>query len=296
MSDNRSMKDTSKTVRNALQLLCCFSRETPTLSAVEIARRLKLPRTNVLRLLATLESFGFLDRSPDSSFRIGLRAFELGSLFLASNSVSTLFSNALDELVARTQCTAYLAVLDKDDIVMLGCREGTLPVRFVWQVGDRLPANTTAMGKAMMTHMSKKELDAHLGTRSQLRTLTDKSLTTREALERDLNIARKRGWGSAREESYPGLTAVGAAILDRHARPIASISISYLDHPPQPKRMEKLAEIVQEVAKDVSRKISSRGEYDGRKTTDLSASAPSPANIVRHAKRKAAGGGARATR
>jgi DNA-binding IclR family transcriptional regulator len=197
----------------------------------------------------------------------------------------------------RTQCTAYLAVLDKGDIVMLGCREGTLPVRFVWQVGDRLPANTTAMGKAMMMHMSRKELDVHLGTRTQLRTLTDKSLTTREALERDLNTARKRGWGSAREESYPGLTAVGAAILDRHARPIASISISYLDHPPQPKRMEKFAEIVQAVAKDVSRKISSRGEYDGRKNTDLSASVPSSVNIAKHTKRRAvAGGGARSSR
>lgn len=277
MSDNRLiMKDTSKTVRNALQLLCCFSRETPTLGASEITRSMRLPRTNVLRLLATLESFGFLERaSEDGAFRVGLRAFELGSLFLASNSVSTLFSNALDELVARTQCTAYLAVLDKDDIVMLSCREGTLPVRFVWRIGDRLPASTTAMGKAILIHMSRKELDAHLGTRTQLRTLTEKSLTTREALDRDLNIARKRGWGSAREESYPGLTAVGAAILDQHARPIAAISISYLDHPPQPKRMEKFAEIVQAVAKDVSRKISRRGEYDGLKNTDMPAGAQS---------------------
>lgn len=138
------MAETSKTVRNALQLLSCFNRNTATLTASELARQMKLPRTNVLRLLATLESFGFLERAPgDYAFRIGLRAFEIGSLFLVSNPMSSLISNALDELVARTQCTAYLAVLDKDDIVMLICREGSLPVRFVWQVGDRLPACTT---------------------------------------------------------------------------------------------------------------------------------------------------------
>jgi DNA-binding IclR family transcriptional regulator len=265
------MAETSKTVRNALQLLSCFTRNAATLSASELARQLKLPRTNVLRLLATLEAFGFVERATGNhSFRIGLRAFEIGSLFLVSNPISSLLANALDELVVRTQCTAYLAVLDKEDVVMLSCREGSLPVRFVWQIGDRLPAYTTALGKAMLMHLTPEQLDGQIGGRKNLRILTQNSLRTRDALNRELEVARKRGWGFAREESHPGLTAVGAAIVDQQSHPIAAISISYFDHPPQPKRIEKFAEIVMAVAKNVSRKISSQNIYDGRKVPKAS--------------------------
>lgn len=168
---------------------------------------------------------------------------------------------ALDELVERTQCTAYMAILDRDDIVMLTCREGTLPIRFVWQVGDRLPCHTTAMGKAILTHLSIDEINAHLGKGKKLRALTKNSIRTRDKLDRELEEARKRGWALAREESHAGLTAVGSAVVNGHGYPIAAISISYLDYPPDPKRMESLASIVQSVARSVSDRIAEYGSY-----------------------------------
>lgn len=256
------MSEISKTVKNALSLLNCFSRANPVLTASELARQLKLPRTSVIRLLATLEAFGLVERHPEGlGYRIGLRAFEIGTLFLVANPLSSLLMRALDELVEKTQCTAYLAILDRDDIVILNYREGTLPIRFIWQVGDRLPCATTSLGKAMLAHMSTEEIDRHLGKGKALRGLTKKSLRTREELDKDLEKARERGWGLAREESHAGLTAVGSAVLDEAGHPIASISISCLDYPPNPKRIEHFASIVQEVARDVSKKIAEYGNY-----------------------------------
>jgi len=212
--------------------------------------------------MATLESSGFVARRPDDGgFQIGLRAFEIGALFLAANPVSSLLTKALDELVERTQCTAYLAVLDGDDIVMLTCREGTLPIRFVWQVGDRLPCHTTAMGKAILTYLSAEEIDARLGKGKKLRALTKNSIRTRDKLDRELEEARKRGWAMAREESHAGLTAVGSAVVDGQGCPIAAISISYLDYPSDPKRMDSLASIVKSVARSISDRIIEYGSY-----------------------------------
>ena len=72
------MSETSKTVSNALSVLSCFSRSEPVLTASELARRLKLARTIVIRLLATLERFGYIEKSPEAvGYRIGLRAFLL---------------------------------------------------------------------------------------------------------------------------------------------------------------------------------------------------------------------------
>ena len=256
------MPETSKTVTNALSVLGCFSRAEPVLTASELTRRLKLTRTSVIRLLATLERFGFIEKCPEAvGYRIGLRAFEVGTLFLAANPMSAVLARALDELVEKTQCTAYLAVLDKDDIVMLNCREGTLPIRFVWQVGDRLPVHTTAMGKAMLACMASEEIDEHVGRGKTLRALTEKSIRTRAQLDAEIGKTRERGWGLAREESHPGLTAVGSAILDKAKRPIAALSVSFLDFPPSPKRVSQLAAVVTAVAEGVSSKIADYGSY-----------------------------------
>lgn len=250
----------SKTVRNALELLQCFSHAQPVLTASELARRLKIPRTNVIRLLATLERYAFIQRRSDGSgFSIGLRAFEIGALFMAANPTMHVLQKALDRIVEDTHCTAYLAVLDRDDAVILMCREGTLPIRFIWQIGDRLPCTTTALGKAMLAHLTEQEIDAILGENKPLRTLTKNSLRTRKELARDLKLARGRGWAFVSEESHAGLTAVGAAILDRSRKPIAAISVSYLNYPPDEKRAEQYGVSLSAIAAEISQTLS---EYE----------------------------------
>jgi len=254
--------ESSKTVRNALSLLSCFTRSQPVLTASELTRRLKLARTSVIRLLVTLETSGFIEKHPDGmGYRIGLRAFEIGTLFLVANPLSSLLVRALDELVEKTQCTAYFAILDKDDVVILNYREGTLPIRFIWQVGDRLPLHTTALGKAILAHMSRAEIDQQIGSGETLRGLTDKSIRSRAELDDDIEKTRERGWGLARQESHAGLTAVGSAILDEADHPIAAISISCLDYPPNLERLNQYAVVVQAVARDVSRKIAEYRSY-----------------------------------
>jgi DNA-binding IclR family transcriptional regulator len=118
------------------------------------------------------------------------------------------------------------------------------------------------MGKAMLACMSSEEIDRHLGRGKTLRALTEKSIRTRPQLDADIAKARERGWGFAREESHQGLTAVGSAILDKANHPIAAISVSFLDYPPNPKRVSQLATIVMAVAAEVSNKVAEYGNYN----------------------------------
>lgn len=267
------MPETSKTVTNALRLLACFSHDEAVVTVAALARRLALPRTNVLRLLATLEHFHFIERERGGGVRLGLRAFELGSVYLKSNPAPSLAVAALDALVEATQCTAYLGVLDDGDAVILTCREGSLPIRFVWPAGSRLPCTTTALGKAILTHMSAAAREAQLGGRRTLPVLTPGSLRSRKELERDLAIARRVGWTVAREESHPGLTAVGAAILDGSQRPIAGIALSYFDHPRDSERLRRLGELVRDAAAGLTAKLHDYRAYGARLLPELAAPA-----------------------
>jgi DNA-binding IclR family transcriptional regulator len=251
------MAETSKTVTNALAVMECFHRETTALSSSEIARKIGIPRTNALRLLATLQGRGWLERTEDgASYRVGLRAFEIGANYLAANSGTAALRTVLNDLVTTTECTAYAGVLDGDDLVMTHCIEGTLPVRFVWKIGDRLPCTTTAIGKAILSHLPDADVEKHLKP-GHLRTLTHKSIKSRRALQEELEQARKVGWALAREESHAGLTAVGAAVFSA-GKPVSGVSVCWFDHPADRKRLERYSQCVMQAADRISREINVR--------------------------------------
>jgi DNA-binding IclR family transcriptional regulator len=249
--------ETSKTVTNALAVMECFHRDATTLSSSEIARRIGIPRTNVLRLLATLQGRGWLERTDDgANYRVGLRAFEIGANYLAANSGAAALRSVLNDLVTTTGCTAYAGVLDGDDVVITHLIEGTLPIRFVWKIGDRLPCTTTAMGKAILSHLSDSEIDKHLRP-GHLRTLTPKSIKSRKSLQAELEQARKTGWTFVREESHAGLTAVGCAVL-AVGKPVSAVSVCWFDHPADRKRLERYAQSVVQAADRIAREMRAR--------------------------------------
>jgi DNA-binding IclR family transcriptional regulator len=136
--------------------------------------------------------------------------------------------------------------------------------------------HTTALGKAMIACMPDGEINRILGRGKTLRGLTGNSIRSRSQLDADIAGTRERGWGLAREESHPGLTAVGSAILDKDNRPIAAISVSFLDHPPDPRRLTRLAAIVMAVAGGVSGRIVEYGHFGAtlkRHSRDMAARA-----------------------
>jgi DNA-binding IclR family transcriptional regulator len=259
------MAETSKTVTNAFRLLTCFTLEEPVSTVSLLTKRLRMSRTGVLRLAATLEGLGMLERNGrGNGYRIGIRAFELGSLYLASHPLKARVDSALDDLVRETGWTAYLGVLERDEMVTLTCREGTLPIRFIYRAGSRLPCTTTAIGKAILMRLESKTLDEHLGKRRELRRLTKNSLRTRTDLDKDLALSRRRGWSLACEEAHIGLTAVGAAILDGAGRPIAGISLSFLDQPPDSGRRKRFGTLVSDAANALSAVIADHHRYGER--------------------------------
>src|SRR5713226_4300884 len=86
-------------LERGLRLLCEFNRHDKSLSAPELARRLKVPRSTVFRLLATLERMGFVERNDSGrDFRLGMSVLRLGFEYLASLELTELGRPLLDRL------------------------------------------------------------------------------------------------------------------------------------------------------------------------------------------------------
>lgn len=254
--------ETLKTVERTLELLKLFGRQGAELTAAELVERIAMPRSVVVRILATLEQAGFVERAPGNQrrFRVGPAACEVGAQYLKANPLLNTAEDLLTELANATGHTAYLGTLYGAEVLILAHREGRSPVRFIWRAGERLPVATTALGKAVLMHLPRAELDAILGT-GELSGLTETSLRTRAELDAQLAAYHGKGWITAAEESFPGVFAVGAAVRDPAGKPVAGISLSLLRNSAEPGQIEVAGEAVLAAAASISRRLGPRLAY-----------------------------------
>jgi DNA-binding IclR family transcriptional regulator len=215
-----------KSVANAVNVLKCLSATTPELGVADVSGRLRLPKSTVSRLLGTLRNQGLLEQDPRTRrYRPGLLAFEIGAIYQAHRRALDVVQHAMAALVADTGHTGYLAVLDGRDIVVLRTQEGAYPVRLIITPGRRLPAYTTAIGKALLARLPDVEI-RKLYPRS-LRPMSARSLRTLGELLRALEQVRAQGWAPADEETFPGIRAAGVAFGPRDSRDLIGLSLSF---------------------------------------------------------------------
>ena len=105
-------EETLRTLDRALEVLRAFGRGSPEPTVAQVAERVAMPRSVVVRILATLERAGFVEHASGNSrkFRIGLDACEVGTLYFAGNPLLRGSEDVLHDIAERTGFTAYLAI------------------------------------------------------------------------------------------------------------------------------------------------------------------------------------------
>src|SRR3954454_7175117 len=142
-------------VTRTLDILELFL-DRPSLSAPEITERLGLPRTTVHELLSTLTDRAYLIAMPGqpTRYRLGMRLFQLGSVFADQLDLSQEALQVAREVAAACDETVHVAVLDGTEVVYVAKVDSTHPVRMVSAVGRRLPAHCTGVGKMLLTGLT----------------------------------------------------------------------------------------------------------------------------------------------
>ena len=215
-----------RALERALDILDAFTLATPELSITKLAERTGLPKSTVIRLVAILVERRYLERPADSeSVRIGVRAFEVGSVYIQSTSLETEARPIMARLAEQTGQTANLGILDGRDVVHLAVAAPDRPLRYWATIGKREEAHYTGLGKVLMAALSDDELD-HLFGAGELVRKTAKTLVDPAALRAELERTRERGYGLDDEESNLGIYCIAAPIVDHEGRVIAAISIS----------------------------------------------------------------------
>jgi len=212
-------------VSHALDLLEQFHDDVDELGVTELSKRLKLHKNNVFRLLATLESRGYIEQNrATENYRLGLKSLELGQTFIKQMGLLRQAKPILENMVAESNETSYVVIFKEGHSVYLDVVETDLTVRVVSRVGSRLPAYCTAAGKAQLAFMSDEELEEVLP--SQLSQHTSTTLADRDKLKAQLAEIAKQGYAIDDEELDLGVRCVAAPIRDYTRRIIGALSLS----------------------------------------------------------------------
>ena len=213
-------------VSHALDLLEQFHDDVDELGVTELSKRLKLHKNNVFRLLATLESRGYIEQNKvTENYRLGLKALELGQTFIKQLGLLRQAKPILEQMVEKSNETSYVSIYKENHIVYLDVVETNLTVRVVSRVGSRLPAYCTASGKVHMAYITDEKLNNLLANMKFIQR-TPTTITTPDAMHAELAKVREQGYALDDEELDLGVRCIAAPIRDYTLRIIGAISIS----------------------------------------------------------------------
>jgi DNA-binding IclR family transcriptional regulator len=212
-----------KSVLKALAALECFSVRDRKLSASEIARRTGLPRGTTHRILTTLREAGLLEQERDK-YRLGLKLFELGNVFLANMDLQREAQSFVEALTKVTGETVHLCVFDGRQTTLIRRSEPSRERTNRIVVVETSPAHCTATGKAALAFQPESVVTRVM--RLGLRGYTARTITDQTLLGQELEKIRHRGYAVDDEEYCVGMRCVGAPIRNSSGRVFASISVS----------------------------------------------------------------------
>lgn len=214
-------------VLRTLDILELFLEDSTPLSAPEVGRRTGLPRTTVHELLATLMSRDYLQKDEvTGTFRLGVRLLHLGNAYSARFDLLKSANDVARELSARSGETVSVAILEGAEVFYLAKIEIREFQFGVSNIGQRLPANCTALGKALLAALPDEKLPALFPDADALPIMTENSIRTLDALLPVLAEARLRGVAFEFEESVPGVCCVAAPVRGADGEVQAAISVS----------------------------------------------------------------------
>jgi len=245
----------SPAVWRAVASLDSLARAGDGLTLSELARAIGESKSTLHAVLATLVEAGLLVRDQSSKrYRLGPHILALAGAYARQSDVIRAFTEVARPLARELGETIQLAILQGREVLYIGKQEGTQWVRLASEVGTRLPAHATSLGKCLLAWLPENELERLLAE-GPLVALTPRTITDPEALRAELAQVRAQGFAIDRGETLPDVWCFGAPVRDAHGVVVAALSISVPVTRISGERVEELVRAARAAADELSRQL-----------------------------------------
>jgi DNA-binding IclR family transcriptional regulator len=191
----------------------------------EIAGELGVHKSTAFRLVAVLESRGFVEQLADrGKYRLAFGAVRLAGAAAAQLDITQLGRQVCEALAADLGETVNIAVLDGERAVNISQVRGPAAVSAHNWVGQSTPLHATSSGKVLLAHAPDAVRKGVLA--GDLQRFTAATITDPGAIQQQLDLIVERGWGYTVEEYEVGLNAVAAPVRGAGGEVVAALSVS----------------------------------------------------------------------
>jgi DNA-binding IclR family transcriptional regulator len=214
-----------------LEILSFFTHERRILSGAQLAKMAQLPRASVFRMLQTLEQAGYVDRVGEPgthpSYRLGVAVLRLGFEFLASMELTEQGRPVLESLSDASGYSSHIVVRDGRDVVIVAKALGRHATFHAIQVGARLPAHATVLGRVLMIGRSMQEIE-QLYANIPMKAYTSSTPTTPQALKALVDEAQSAGYAMSQGGFESGISTIASPVFNEDKQVCAAVSITVL--------------------------------------------------------------------
>src|SRR5579872_6132292 len=186
------------------------------LGLAQVASSLQLHKSTAHRFLMVLEKHRMVERTTNGKFRLGLRLFDFGNRAIEQYDLRERAQPHLRRLVAETEETAHLCILEQARVIYIDKIEPARSVRMITRIGSSNPIHCTSVGKAMLAFLPEDRIN------DIIRRTRFEKFTHRTEIEK----TRRRGYAVDDEELEEGLRCIAVPLLDAQRQPVAAVSVS----------------------------------------------------------------------
>ncbi|TYL54950.1 IclR family transcriptional regulator [Nocardioides sp. BGMRC 2183] len=210
MNNGTSAAGPVKSAARALDLLDEIAANGPG-TQLQLSTRLGIPKSSLHALLRTMLDRGWLQTDPTGSvYRLGINALVVSSAYLSADPVLARASAVIDEVAAATDETVNLGRLNGPDVIYTAKRESAHPLRMHSPVGRRLPAYSTALGRAIL---SEHPVDYRTSLiPDHIEPITTHTVTDKDRVLDMMVVAAEVGYAAESDESCIGVRCFGVAL------------------------------------------------------------------------------------
>lgn len=197
-----------KQISNLFSLMDGFARLRRPLSVREIVEEFGWPRSSVFNMVSTMVDEGYLYQPvPRGGYYPTTRWMELARVVVESQPLPESVHVLLETLSRETGETACLAAPEGTSVVFIDVVESSADIRFIANVGQRLPIHVAAAGKAILAQYSPAELNSTLG-RIDYQHYEKASYMSPREVEADLQAQASNGWYANFGMFAPGVAGI----------------------------------------------------------------------------------------
>jgi len=217
----------NQSLAKALQIIEVLAENKAPMRLLDIANAVEMSPSTVLRFLKTLKSKNYAGQDPVTlNYYPTMKFLVIGNLISSQMKIRDIVRPYLVEISRQCGESSSLAILQDLEVIYIDYVEGPdLILKTLQRIGKIAPVHSTGVGKCLMLNFDEKKID-RLILEKGLASLTEKTITTKIGLLKELEAVRAQDYALDDEECEPQVKCIAVPIRDFTGTVIASISVS----------------------------------------------------------------------